>query len=108
MTDLEASTVGEPPPPYMIFLLVFFFFITGLLGFLVCHLLKKKGYRCRTGEEEDDEECEQKLGPDKNDDEEEENQDTVEQILKCIIENEGNNLIDTTFCQYLWHLNTAI
>uniref|UniRef100_A0A8C7H2M4 Mucin-17-like n=1 Tax=Oncorhynchus kisutch TaxID=8019 RepID=A0A8C7H2M4_ONCKI len=66
MTDLEASTVGEPPPPYMIFLLVFFFFITGLLGFLVCHLLKKKGYRCRTGEEEDDEECEQKLGPDKN------------------------------------------
>ncbi|CAB1325179.1 unnamed protein product, partial [Coregonus sp. 'balchen'] len=65
MTDLEASTVGEPPPPYMIFLLVFFFFITGLLGFLVCHLLKKKGYRCRTGEEEDDEECEQKLGPDK-------------------------------------------
>lgn len=68
MTDLEASTVGEPPPPYMIFLLVFFFFITGLLGFLVCHLLKKKGYRCRTGEEEDEdeEECEQKLGPDKN------------------------------------------
>uniref|UniRef100_A0A674AT87 Nascent polypeptide-associated complex subunit alpha, muscle-specific form-like n=1 Tax=Salmo trutta TaxID=8032 RepID=A0A674AT87_SALTR len=66
MTDLEASTVGEPPPPYMIFLLVFFFFITGLLGFLVCHLLKKKGYRCRTGEEEDDDECEQKLGPDKD------------------------------------------
>ncbi|XP_023847762.1 RELT-like protein 1 [Salvelinus sp. IW2-2015] len=90
MTDLEASTVGEPPPPYMIFLLVFFFFITGLLGFLVCHLLKKKGYRCRTGEEEDDDECEQKLGPEKNDDEEEDNQDTVEQILKCIIENEAN------------------
>ncbi|KAM9512030.1 uncharacterized protein ACWYII_046203 isoform 1-T2 [Salvelinus alpinus] len=107
MTDLEASTVGEPPPPYMIFLLVFFFFITGLLGFLVCHLLKKKGYRCRTGEEEDEdeEECEQKLGPDKNawgqaassdnlsyvtDDEEGDHQDTVEQILKCIIENEAN------------------
>ncbi|KAK6298705.1 hypothetical protein J4Q44_G00302150 [Coregonus suidteri] len=107
MTDLEASTVGETPPPYIIFLLVFFFFITGLLGFLVCHLLKKKGYRCRTGEEEeeDEEECKQKLGPDKNawgqaassdnlsyitDDEEEDNQDTVEQILKCIIENEAN------------------
>ncbi|XP_010897625.2 RELT-like protein 2 isoform X1 [Esox lucius] len=108
MTDLEALTVGEPPPPYIIFLLVFFFFITGLLGFLVCHLLKKRGYRCRTGDEEgDDEECEEKLGPDKNagghaassdsllyitDDEEEkeDNQDTVEQILKCIIENEAN------------------
>ncbi|KAL0973976.1 hypothetical protein UPYG_G00213790 [Umbra pygmaea] len=93
MTDLEASTVGEPPPPYMIFLLVFFFFITGLLGFLVCHLLKKKGYRCRTGDEdEDEEECEVKVGPEKNDyeEEKEENQDTVEQILKCILENEAN------------------
>ncbi|KAJ8015222.1 hypothetical protein DPEC_G00023890 [Dallia pectoralis] len=108
MTDLDALTVGEPQPPYMIFLLVFFFFITGLLGFLVCHLLKKKGYRCRTGDEEgEEEECEEKLAPDKiagvhaapsdshlniTDDEEEkeDNQDTVEQILKCIIENEAN------------------
>lgn len=39
------------------------------------------------------------------DDEEEDHQDTVEQILKCIIENEGsnsrNNTIYTRFCQYL-------
>uniref|UniRef100_A0A3B5M4F5 RELT like 1 n=1 Tax=Xiphophorus couchianus TaxID=32473 RepID=A0A3B5M4F5_9TELE len=51
-------------------LLVFLFFLTGLLGFLICHLLKKKGYRCRTRDLEDEED---KLGED-----EDENQDTVE------------------------------
>ncbi|KAG7241926.1 hypothetical protein INR49_024673 [Caranx melampygus] len=89
MTELEASGVGDHPPPYMIFLVVFLFFITGLLGFLICHLLKKKGYRCRTGDMDDDEQEEEKLG-ENTDDENEENQDTVEQILKCIIENEAN------------------
>ncbi|XP_061090174.1 RELT-like protein 2 isoform X2 [Conger conger] len=87
MTDQEATHDGEPPPPYMIFLLVFLFFLTGLLGFLVCHMLKKKGYRCRTGDPDDEEDCKDKLAPD---DGLEENQDTVEQILKCIIENEAN------------------
>ncbi|XP_040904627.1 RELT-like protein 2 isoform X2 [Toxotes jaculatrix] len=87
MTEFEASGVGEHPPPYMIFLVVFLFFLTGLLGFLICHLLKKKGYRCRTGDLDDEEE--EKVGGDA-DDEDEENQDTVEQILKCIIENEAN------------------
>lgn len=65
MTELEASGVGEPPPPYMIFVVVFLFFLTGLLGFLICHLLKKKGYRCRTGDmdyEEEEEEEQEKLG----------------------------------------------
>ncbi|GAA6218712.1 mucin-5AC-like [Lates japonicus] len=89
MTELEATGVGEHPPPYMIFLVVFLFFITGLLGFLICHLLKKKGYRCRTGDMDDEEEEEEKIGGNA-DDEDEENQDTVEQILKCIIENEAN------------------
>ncbi|CAG5993433.1 unnamed protein product [Menidia menidia] len=90
MTELEAAGVVEPPPPYIIFLVVFLFFMTGLLGFLICHLLKKKGYRCRTGDldEEEDEE-EEKLG-ESADEDNEDNQDTVEQILKCIIENEAN------------------
>ncbi|XP_008325974.1 RELT-like protein 2 isoform X2 [Cynoglossus semilaevis] len=94
MTDLEASVVGEPPPSYIIFLVVFLFFLTGLSGFLLCHLLKRRGYRCRTGdvdseEEEEEEEEEKKLGG-AAEEEDEENQDTVEQILKCIIENEAN------------------
>ncbi|XP_050984038.1 RELT-like protein 2 isoform X2 [Labeo rohita] len=87
MTDQETPVVGDPPPAYTIFLLVFLFFITGLLGFLICHLLKKKGYRCQL--EEDEENCEDKLGAEQDDDSED-SQDTVEQILKCIIENEAN------------------
>ncbi|XP_054453344.1 RELT-like protein 2 [Anoplopoma fimbria] len=88
MTELEASGVVDHPPPYIIFVVVFLFFLTGLLGFLVCHLLKKKGYRLRTGDMDDEEE-EKKLGGNVEE-EDEENQDTVEQILKCIIENEAN------------------
>uniref|UniRef100_A0A1A7YZ89 RELT-like 2 n=1 Tax=Iconisemion striatum TaxID=60296 RepID=A0A1A7YZ89_9TELE len=88
MTELKAAGAGDAPPSYMIFLVVFLFFLTGLLGFLICHLLKKKGYRCRTGDMEDEEE-EENLG-ENEDDENDENQDTVEQILKCIIENEAN------------------
>ncbi|XP_026187016.1 RELT-like protein 2 [Mastacembelus armatus] len=88
MTELEVPGEGEHPPPYMIFLVVFFFFLTGLLGFLICHLLKKKGYHCRTGDMDDEEEEEKVAG--NVDDDIEENQDTVEQILKCIIENEAN------------------
>lgn len=61
MSESENSGVGEEPPPYMIFVVVFLFFLTGLLGFLVCHLLKKKGYRCRTGDMDFEEEEEDKL-----------------------------------------------
>ncbi|KAM3612184.1 uncharacterized protein V6R79_004098 [Siganus canaliculatus] len=88
MTELEASHPGEHPPPYIIFVVVFFFFLTGLFGFLICHLLKKKGYRCRTGDMSDDEEEEKIRG--NAGDEDEQNQDTVEEILKCIIANEAN------------------
>ncbi|KAL4631546.1 hypothetical protein GN956_G15100 [Arapaima gigas] len=90
MTDQETTVVDELTPNYMIFLLVFFFFLTGLLGFLICHMLKKKGYRCRTGELDDEEEGEGKVETSNEEDRTEENQDTVEQILKCIIENEAN------------------
>lgn len=79
----------EHPPPYIIFVVVFFFFLTGLGGFLICHLLKKKGYRCHMEDDEEEEEEEEKLGVEEEN-EDEENQDTVEQILKCIIENEAN------------------
>ncbi|XP_016424840.1 RELT-like protein 2 isoform X2 [Sinocyclocheilus rhinocerous] len=104
MTDQETLDVGDPPPAYMIFLLVFLFFITGLLGFLICHCLKKKGYRCEL--EEDEENREDKLGAEQ-DDESEDSQDTVEQILKCIIENEANMeafkemLVGQNVCEHL-------
>lgn len=61
MSESDTSGVGDEPPPYMIFVVVFLFFLTGLLGFLVCHLLKKKGYRCRTGDVDFEEDQEDKL-----------------------------------------------
>ncbi|KAM4036629.1 RELT-like protein 2 isoform 2-T3 [Anomaloglossus baeobatrachus] len=83
---------GKDPPqqsPYMLFLLVLVFFITGLLGFLICHILKKKGYRCRTAPEEDYE-IKDVASSEQDITEEMSNEDTVERIVKCIIQNEAN------------------
>ncbi|NXU40346.1 RELL2 protein, partial [Drymodes brunneopygia] len=75
---------GEADPQHgimVVFLLVLVFFIMGLVGFMICRVLKKKGYRCRTFRDEFD-------SDDK--DEEEKNDDTVEKIVRCIIQNEAN------------------
>ena len=42
--------MAEASPEYMAFVLVPVFFTLGLLGVLICHLLKRRGYRCTTGE----------------------------------------------------------
>lgn len=55
MSDQSSSDDGESDPQHslsMVFLLVLVFFIMGLVGFLICHVLKKKGYRCRTFRDE--------------------------------------------------------
>uniref|UniRef100_A0A8B9T4Y5 RELT like 2 n=1 Tax=Anas platyrhynchos TaxID=8839 RepID=A0A8B9T4Y5_ANAPL len=81
----SSSDDGESDPQHslsMVFLLVLVFFIMGLVGFLICHVLKKKGYRCRTFRDE--------LDPDNKDVLEELNEDTVEKIVRCIIQNEAN------------------
>lgn len=62
MSKVDAPEEREQPPPYIIFVVVVLFFLTGLLGFLICHLLKKKGYRCRTVADLDNEEDSEKLG----------------------------------------------
>lgn len=60
--DLPTTTVtaGNNNKPehleYVAFVLVPVFFIMGLLGILICHVLKKKGYRCTTEAEEVEEE----------------------------------------------------
>ncbi|NWR10824.1 RELL2 protein, partial [Paradoxornis webbianus] len=83
---------GEADPQHgitVVFLLVLVFFIMGLVGFLICHVLKKKGYRCRTFRDEldpDDKDGVEEL----QDDEDEKNDDTVEKIVRCIIQNEAN------------------
>lgn len=35
-------------PNYVAFVLVPVFFLLGLLGVVICHVLKRKGYRCTT------------------------------------------------------------
>ncbi|XP_068061615.1 RELT-like protein 2 isoform X3 [Anomalospiza imberbis] len=92
MSDHHHPSDGESDPQHgitVVFLLVLVFFIMGLVGFLICHVLKKKGYRCRTFRDEldpDDKDGVEEL----QDDEAEKNDDTVEKIVKIIIQNEAN------------------
>lgn len=47
-------------PDYTAFVIVPVFFLLGLLGVLICHILKRKGYRCTTeAEDESEKECEE-------------------------------------------------
>ncbi|KAM4678247.1 RELT-like protein 2 isoform 2-T6 [Discoglossus pictus] len=87
---MEEEVAKPQQSPYMLFLLVLVFFITGLVGFLICHVLKKKGYRCRTSPEELDPETKEPLSEDQDNTDELSNEDTVERIVKCIIQNEAN------------------
>uniref|UniRef100_A0ACB8EB10 Uncharacterized protein n=1 Tax=Sphaerodactylus townsendi TaxID=933632 RepID=A0ACB8EB10_9SAUR len=82
---------GEAQPSLsMPFLLVLVFFGMGLVGFLICHVLKKKGYRCRTFRDEFDSDNKEPLAELQNEEDEEMNEDTVEKIVKCIIQSEAN------------------
>ncbi|XP_010886283.1 RELT-like protein 1 [Esox lucius] len=82
-------------PEYIAFVLVPVFFLLGLLGVLICHVLKKKGYRCTT-EAEDEEEA-ARVAEEKdlemaemNNAYIEGNNDTVGQIVHYIMKNEAN------------------
>ncbi|XP_026859623.1 RELT-like protein 1 [Electrophorus electricus] len=77
------------------FVLVPVFFLLGLLGVLICHVLKRKGYRCTTDTEQDEEhdiEDEEKCldQGELNDTFSEGNTDTVGQIVHYIMKNEAN------------------
>ncbi|XP_062372577.1 RELT-like protein 1 [Sardina pilchardus] len=93
----DASTPPEDSgssPEYVAFGLVPVFFLLGLLGVLICHALKKKGYRCTT-EAEDRQAAEDELEKDLeradlNDTYSEGNTDTVGQIVHYIMKNEAN------------------
>ncbi|MEE6478619.1 hypothetical protein FKM82_011894 [Ascaphus truei] len=86
--SMDSEEADPQQSPYMLFLLVIVFFITGLVGILICHILKKKGYRCRTSPEDLDPESKEGLSEENT--EEISNEDTVERIVKCIIQNEAN------------------
>ncbi|NXR69323.1 RELL1 protein, partial [Rhadina sibilatrix] len=73
---------------YIAFALVPVFFIMGLLGILICHILKKKGYRCTTeAEEVEEEKFDEKIEMNETI---HENSDTVGQIVNYIMKNEAN------------------
>lgn len=85
----------DPNPEYIAFVLVPVFFLLGLLGVLICHVLKRKGYRCTTdsGEEDElegEEEEEKQLEAGDLNDYSEGNTDTVGQIVQYIMKNEAN------------------
>ncbi|XP_061858746.1 RELT-like protein 2 isoform X2 [Colius striatus] len=93
MSDQNSTDHGDSDPQHslsMVFLLVLVFFIMGLVGFLICHVLKKKGYRCRTFRDELDPDNKDVLAELQANEEEELNEDTVEKIVRCIIQNEAN------------------
>ncbi|KAK9524781.1 hypothetical protein VZT92_017149 [Zoarces viviparus] len=80
---------------YVAFALVPVFFLLGLLGVVICHVLKRKGYRCTTEANEEEEQCEEEekdpeLGGEMNDTLSE-NNDTVGQIIHYIMKNEANS-----------------
>ncbi|XP_059846707.1 RELT-like protein 2 [Hypanus sabinus] len=76
----------RPQNLYTIFLVILVFFVMGLLGILLCHVLQERGYRCRTS---------QGLGPEAEagapaEDVQGSHQDTVGQIVQCILDNKAN------------------
>ncbi|XP_070786193.1 RELT-like protein 1 [Enoplosus armatus] len=96
VTGKGEGGAGGTHPDNIAFILVPVFFLLGLLGVVICHVLKRKGYRCTT-EAQDGEEAECKederdseLGGDLNDTLSE-NNDTVGQIVHYIMKNEANS-----------------
>ncbi|XP_034020421.1 RELT-like protein 1 isoform X2 [Thalassophryne amazonica] len=75
------------------FVLVPVFFLLGLVGVVICHVLKRKGYRCTTEAEKDLDELEglEKDPELSTDDNLSENNDTVGQIVHYIMKNEANS-----------------
>ncbi|XP_022616507.1 RELT-like protein 1 [Seriola dumerili] len=90
----ESGAAGLNPDNIAFFLVPVFFFL-GLLGVVICHVLKRKGYRCTTETQDDDEEVfeeekDPELGGDLNDTLSD-NNDTVGQIVHYIMRNEANS-----------------
>ncbi|XP_072476553.1 RELT-like protein 1 [Notamacropus eugenii] len=86
-TPSPTNSAGNGHPEYVAIVLVPVFFIMGLFGVFICHLLKKKGYRCTTEAKQDIAEKVEKI---ELNDSMNENSDTVGQIVHYIMKNEAN------------------
>ncbi|KAL0970478.1 hypothetical protein UPYG_G00242620 [Umbra pygmaea] len=93
----KAGAGNMKNPEYIAFVLVPVFFLLGLLGVLICHVLKRKGYRCTTQAEDDEEaariaeEKDLEMHAEMNDTFIEGNNDTVGHIVHYIMKNEANS-----------------
>ncbi|XP_017281700.1 RELT-like protein 1 [Kryptolebias marmoratus] len=81
---------------YVAFVLVPTFFLLGLIGVVICHVLKRKGYRCTTAQdnkEEEEEGCEEDLDPELGGEMNDtfSDNDTVGQIVHYIMKNQANS-----------------
>uniref|UniRef100_UPI00398F752F tumor necrosis factor receptor superfamily member 19L isoform X2 n=1 Tax=Pristiophorus japonicus TaxID=55135 RepID=UPI00398F752F len=89
--DSKEGAQEEKHTEYAVFALVPVFCIVGLLGILICNLLKKKGYRCTSEKEADDESSTEKFAIDGNpfrsDDT---NEDTISVLVRLITEKKEN------------------
>uniref|UniRef100_A0A673AKB2 RELT like 1 n=2 Tax=Sphaeramia orbicularis TaxID=375764 RepID=A0A673AKB2_9TELE len=112
MANTTASSPGQATPPegggrgsssvdQTAFVLVPAFFLLGLLGVVICHVLKRKGYRCTTEAQDQDQDQDldkdQYQGLDRDvemgdlDDTFSDNNDTVGQIVHYIMKNQANS-----------------
>ncbi|XP_037539558.1 RELT-like protein 1 [Nematolebias whitei] len=92
-TEKNQEGAGKPNWDYIAFVLVPAFFLLGLIGVVICHVLKKRGYRCTTAQDGEEEECKEELdselGGDMNDTFSD--TDTVGHIVRFIMKNEANS-----------------
>ncbi|ROL47914.1 RWD domain-containing protein 4 [Anabarilius grahami] len=89
------SDQGDGNTQYIAFILVPFFFLLGLLGVLICHILKRKGYRCTT-ESEEDEELEKEEDEEDKDPEKGANSDALKAMVQESIDSEGGPVTPTS------------
>ncbi|XP_012708955.2 RELT-like protein 1 isoform X1 [Fundulus heteroclitus] len=95
-TPTSTGNKNVTSPHFLAFALVLAFFLLGLGGVVICHVLKRRGYRCTTAQEDDDDEVfeegekDPELGGELNETMSE-NNDTVGQIVHYIMKNEANS-----------------
>ncbi|KAK2863094.1 hypothetical protein Q5P01_002627 [Channa striata] len=99
-TDLSSSPTTDTgegvkiKPDSTLLAVVPVFVLLGLIGVVICHVLNKKGYRCTTEAQGDDEVFEEQKDPELGgefNDTLSDNNDTVGQIVHFIMKNEANS-----------------
>lgn len=98
VTVKNDGTASSNHHDFTAFALVVTFFLLGLFGVIICHVLKRKGYRCTTeapdrdeGKEDECNEVDKDPEMGEMNDTLSENNDTVGQIVHYIMKNEANS-----------------